>query len=57
MVNAGTHARIHVEQPRLGGKIPMEFVLLRSQRLRATSSRLITLLDERMQSGTVWPPP
>ena len=50
-------ARIIVEQPMLGAKILMEFVLMLSQRLRATSSRLVTVLDERMQSGTVWPPP
>ena len=40
-------ARIIVEQPMLGAKILMEVVLMLSQRLRATSSRLLELLDER----------
>jgi CRP/FNR family transcriptional regulator, cyclic AMP receptor protein len=39
-------ARIIVEQPMLGAKILMELVLMLSQRLRATSSRLLGLLDE-----------
>ena len=39
-------ARIIVEQPLLGAKILMELVLMLSQRLRATSSRLVELLDE-----------
>ena len=38
-------ARIIVEQPMLGAKILMELVLLLSQRLRATSQRLLGLLD------------
>ncbi|MBV8033270.1 MAG: cyclic nucleotide-binding domain-containing protein [Betaproteobacteria bacterium] len=40
-------ARIIVEQPMLGAKILMELVLMLSQRLRATSARLIGALDER----------
>jgi CRP/FNR family cyclic AMP-dependent transcriptional regulator len=40
-------ARIIVEQPLLGAKILMELVLMLSQRLRATSERLLGLLDER----------
>ena len=39
-------ARIIVEQPLLGAKILMELVLMLSQRLRATSERLLGLLDE-----------
>ena len=39
-------ARIIVEQPLLGAKILMELVLMLSQRLRATSKRLLGLLDE-----------
>ncbi len=42
-------ARIIVEQPLLGAKILMELVLMLSQRLRATSSRLMELLDEQGQ--------
>ena len=38
-------ARIIVEQPMLGAKILMELVLMLSQRLRATSQRLLGLLD------------
>jgi len=40
-------ARIIVEQPLLGAKILMELVLMLSQRLRATSKRLLGLLDEQ----------
>jgi CRP-like cAMP-binding protein len=40
-------ARIIVEQPLLGAKILMELVLMLSQRLRATSERLLGLLDEQ----------
>jgi len=40
-------ARIIVEQPLLGAKILMELVLMLSQRLRATSQRLLGLLDEQ----------
>jgi CRP/FNR family transcriptional regulator, cyclic AMP receptor protein len=42
-------ARIIVEQPLLGAKILMELVLMLSQRLRATSSRLMQLMDEQGQ--------
>jgi CRP-like cAMP-binding protein len=44
-------ARIIVEQPMLGAKILMELVLMLSQRLRATSERLLGLLDEKSQGG------
>ncbi len=44
-------ARIIVEQPMLGAKILMELVLMLSQRLRATSSRLVELLDEHSGAG------
>jgi CRP/FNR family cyclic AMP-dependent transcriptional regulator len=40
-------ARIIVEQPLLGAKILMELVLMLSQRLRATSERLLGLLEEQ----------
>src|SRR3954470_6154657 len=43
-------ARIIVEQPMLGAKILMELVLMLSQRLRATSERLIGMIDERAES-------
>jgi CRP-like cAMP-binding protein len=42
-------ARIIVEQPMLGAKILMELVLMLSQRLRATSGRLLSLMDEKSQ--------
>jgi len=42
-------ARIIVEQPLLGAKILMELVLMLSQRLRATSQRLLGLLNEQPQ--------
>jgi len=45
-------ARIIVEQPLLGAKILMELVLMLSHRLRATSQRLLGLLDEQAQGGT-----
>ena len=38
-------ARIVLEQPMLGAKILMELVLMLSQRLRATSDRLVGMLD------------
>jgi CRP-like cAMP-binding protein len=44
-------ARIIVEQPLLGAKILMELVLMLSQRLRATSQRLLGLLDEQQAAG------
>jgi len=48
-------ARIIVEQPLLGAKILMELVLMLSQRLRATSERLLGLLNEqgRNTAGTL----
>ncbi len=42
-------ARIIVEQPLLGAKILMELVLMLSQRLRATSEKLLGLMDEQVQ--------
>ena len=42
-------ARIIVEQPILGAKILMELVLMLSQRLRATSTRLLGMLDGQPQ--------
>ena len=56
VLNRENLARIIVEQPMLGAKILMEFVLMLSQRLRATSSRLVGVLDERIQHGTIFPP-
>ncbi len=44
-------ARIIVEQPLLGAKVLMELVLMLSHRLRATSQRLLGLLDEHSQGG------
>jgi CRP-like cAMP-binding protein len=44
-------ARIIVEQPLLGAKVLMELVLMLSHRLRATSRRLLGLLDEQSQGG------
>jgi CRP/FNR family cyclic AMP-dependent transcriptional regulator len=43
-------ARIIVEQPLLGAKILMELVLMLSQRLRATSDRLLGILNEQARS-------
>ncbi len=45
-------ARIIVEQPMLGAKILMELVLMLSQRLRATSGRLIEVLDDKAQAAS-----
>ena len=45
-------ARIIVEQPMLGAKILMELVLMLSHRLRATSERLVGMLDQRKAQGT-----
>ncbi len=42
-------ARIIVEQPMLGAKVLMALVLMLSQRLRATSTRLLEMLDQRTQ--------
>jgi CRP/FNR family transcriptional regulator, cyclic AMP receptor protein len=44
-------ARIIVEQPILGAKILMELVLMLSQRLRATSERLLGLMDEQARGA------
>jgi CRP-like cAMP-binding protein len=44
-------ARIIVEQPLLGAKILMELVLMLSQRLRATSERLLGLLDDEQAAS------
>jgi CRP-like cAMP-binding protein len=44
-------ARIIVEQPLLGAKVLMELVLMLSHRLRATSQRLLGLLDDQSQAG------
>ena len=46
-------ARIIVEQPLLGAKILMQLVLMLSQRLRATSERLLGLLDESQAARAV----
>jgi CRP/FNR family cyclic AMP-dependent transcriptional regulator len=48
-------ARIIVEQPMLGAKILMELVLMLSQRLRSTGTRLLEVLDHGTGSpqGTV----
>jgi CRP-like cAMP-binding protein len=50
-------ARIIVEQPMLGAKILMELVLMLSQRLRSTGTRLLEVLDERSEAAQspVWP--
>jgi CRP-like cAMP-binding protein len=47
VLNRESLARIIVEQPMLGAKILMEIVLMLSQRLRATSARLLQAIDER----------
>jgi CRP-like cAMP-binding protein len=49
MLDRESLARIIVEQPMLGAKVLMELVLMLSQRLRATSQRLLGLLDEKSQ--------
>ena len=49
MLDRESLARIIVEQPMLGAKVLMEVVLMLSQRLRATSQRLLGLLDEQSQ--------
>jgi CRP-like cAMP-binding protein len=51
VLNRESLARIIVEQPMLGAKILMEIVLMLSQRLRATSSRLLLALDGQSQRG------
>jgi CRP/FNR family cyclic AMP-dependent transcriptional regulator len=45
-------ARIIVEQSLLGAKILMELVLMLSQRLRATSQRLLSVLNEHPADGS-----
>ena len=49
MLDRESLARIIIEQPLLGAKVLMELVLMLSQRLRATSQRLLGLLDEQQQ--------
>jgi CRP-like cAMP-binding protein len=44
-------ARIIVEQPLLGAKILMELVLMLSQRLRATSERLLGMLNDQARNA------
>jgi CRP-like cAMP-binding protein len=47
-------ARIILEQPTLGAKILMELVLMLSQRLRQTSSRLLDYMDrEKADQGAL----
>jgi CRP/FNR family transcriptional regulator, cyclic AMP receptor protein len=45
-------ARIIVEEPLLGAKLLMELVLMLSQRLRATSEKLLGLMDEQPERST-----
>ncbi|HJY78193.1 MAG TPA: cyclic nucleotide-binding domain-containing protein, partial [Burkholderiales bacterium] len=58
VLNRENLARIIVEQPLLGAKLLMELVLMLSQRLRATSGKLLDLIDEPPQRlpGTVQGP-
>jgi CRP-like cAMP-binding protein len=49
MLDRESLARIIVEQPMLGAKVLMELVLMLSQRLRATSQRLLDVLDDQSQ--------
>ena len=44
-------ARIIVEQPLLGAKLLMELVLMLSQRLRATTDRLLGMLNEQSRGA------
>ncbi len=46
-------ARIIVEQPMLGAKILMELVLMLSQRLRATSQRLIGMMEDSPKAANI----
>jgi CRP-like cAMP-binding protein len=46
-------ARIILEQPTLGAKILMELVLMLSQRLRQTSSRLLGYMDREKDQGAL----
>ena len=50
MLDRENLARIIVEQPMLGAKILMELVLMLSQRLRITGTRLLEVLDEAFSS-------
>lgn len=52
MLDRESLARIIIEQPMLGSKVLMELVLMLSQRLRATSERLMRFLDESEQRAT-----
>lgn len=52
VLNRESLARIIVEQPMLGAKILMEIVLMLSQRLRATTARLLQAIDERSNRTT-----
>ena len=45
-------ARIIVEEPLLGAKLLMELVLMLSQRLRATSEKLLGLMDDQPERST-----
>ena len=49
MLDRESLARSIVEQPMLGAKVLMELVLMLSQRLRATSQRLLDVLDDQSQ--------
>jgi CRP/FNR family cyclic AMP-dependent transcriptional regulator len=53
MLDRESLARIIVEQPMLGAKILMELVLMLSQRLRATSQRLIGMMDDSKAANVV----
>jgi CRP-like cAMP-binding protein len=46
-------ARIILEQPTLGAKILMELVLMLSQRLRQTSSKLMDYMDREKDQGAL----
>jgi CRP/FNR family transcriptional regulator, cyclic AMP receptor protein len=46
-------ARIIVEEPLLGAKVLTELVLMLSQRLRATSQRLLTAMDDQAPPALV----
>jgi CRP-like cAMP-binding protein len=48
-------ARIIVEQPLLGAKLLMELVLMLSQRLRATSEKLLAFMDDQSQRSQAAP--
>ena len=52
MLDGEALARIIVEQPLLGAKLLMELVLMLSQRLRATSQRLLGVLNEHPADGS-----